>query len=159
MKKSNKKEPIVSEPTNAALLTKKIEQLEKDVAAYKASSLEMGNEIASLKRQISGFKSNNERYRKQVSEQMQIISNLNNSLANARAYGEEADELYERKIAELDENKALNLQLQREITAIKKEKTELKNKYDKACVERNRYKTLYESFFDMPWYKRIFAKK
>ena len=48
------------------MLKKRLGELEKDNNAYKQSGEEKGNEIASLKRQIGGYKSSNERYKKQV---------------------------------------------------------------------------------------------
>jgi chromosome segregation ATPase len=75
-----------------------IQDLLQRVDAMRTSGEEMGKEIASLKRQIGGLKTSNVNYKKQVEK-------LKAEVEHYKALDKEGDELYEGKIAEIEEIK------------------------------------------------------
>ena len=72
----------------------------KPIAEQVRSDLSLLEEIKSLKRKIGGYQTSNENYRKQVAE-------LKERVEHYKALDLEGDQLYEKKIAELEEAKKL----------------------------------------------------
>jgi len=85
---------------------KKEQDIQKTIDVLKKDNDEMGREIISMKRQIAGYKTANDRYRKDIEkckkEAQDEVSSLHVELDNAKAYGKEADELNEKKALRID---------------------------------------------------------
>lgn len=93
---------------------------EKSIGEQVRSDVTMLEEITSLKRQIGGYKTANENYKKQVAE-------LKERVEHYKALDLEGDRLYEDKIAELDDAKA---EIERLRNMEEKENTVPKRDYD-----------------------------
>lgn len=121
----------------------------------KTKEEQMLQEIATLKRQIGWFRLTNERLRKKV-------ESLTHELEKAKAYGDEADELNERKAdmvysmkkekatqdAIIKELKETIATLQEELSSAQRPR---RDKTEDECQDIN------EGFNSVePWYKRIF---
>ena len=91
---------------------------------------QLENEIAKLKQTLGGYKTSNEKYRKEIAEQKATIARLQDSIT---------------KMQNL--NKGMNVQL--------KEKTE---EIRKANEDASYWMGMYNWVKSLPWYKRIFAK-
>ena len=125
--------------------------MEKTIAELTKNGELMGREILTLKRQIGGYKTANERYKKE--------------LEKAKAYGKEADELNEQKA-----NRILELEKQLE-TAIKdvdvaRDAKKIANEQIANVCKKIRdlsdeigmLKANIDWYNNLPWYKKIFVK-
>ena len=141
------------------MLKKRLGELEKDNNAYKQSGEEMGKEIASLKRQIGGYKISNERYKKQAKndallikhlqeENRKAISDLEVQLKDARAYLNATVDEKDRVIAALQSQIA---ELNKRIANNEKNIQDLTGERDVAIAN-------YEYVCGLPWYQRMFFK-
>lgn len=101
-------------------------------------------EITSLKRQLAGSKGRNKQLTKDVEKW--------------KAYGKEADELNEKRIAKIDEQtkiiEGLNSQV-KQLSDVSKEQSEKIKKLREELVVAN---ASLEYYKELPWYKRIFFK-
>lgn len=158
------------------MLKKRLAELERDKDAYKQSGEEMGEEIASLKRQIGGFKTSNDRYKKQAKndalyikhlqeENRKVISDLEVQLKDARAYAKEADELNEKKAEQIARINATVEEKDRVISGLQSQITELNNRIannEKNIKDITRERDVAISNYDyvcrLPWYQRMFFK-
>lgn len=149
-----------------------VQSLLKRIDALQTSGQEMGEEIASLKRQIGGYKSSNERYKHQAKndalyvkhlqeENQKAVSDFESQLKDARAYAKEADELNEQKAAIIGELKNTVEEKDRVIAGLQSQITELnkrianneKNIQD-LTGERDVVIANYDYVCGLPWYKR-----
>ena len=121
--------------------------------------IEMQGEIVSLKRQIGGLKTSNVNYKKQVEK-------LKAEVERYKALDKEGDELYEGKIAEIEEIKKRHedelKEKQRVIDGLSAQVRELigKNReFETKISVNNEYIAELEATIEeleKPWWKRIF---
>lgn len=106
------------------------------------SSLEA--EVASLKHQLAGSKGRNRQ--------------LTQDVEKWKAYGKEADELNEKRVAKIDEQtriiEGLNSQV-KQLSDVSKEQSE---KIKKLREELGTANANLEYYKELPWYRRIFFK-
>ena len=124
--------------------TKTISELNEKIQALEKSGAEMGTEISSLKSQIGGYKSSNAAYRKR-------IKTLEQQLEDARAYGAEADQMYDEKLTLLDEFHKNMAKLEEKIDDLSKQLTDAK-------VEAKTAKETLETYTKSSWLKRMLMK-
>lgn len=115
--------------------------MKKDEPNVKPSSEE---EITSLKRQLAGSKGRNKQ--------------LMQDLEKWKAYGKEADELNEKRIAKIDEQtriiEGLNSQVKQLGDVSKEQSEKIKNLRE----ELGTASASLEYYKELPWYRRIFFK-
>jgi len=101
-------------------------------------------EITSLKRQLAGSKGRNKQLMQDVEKW--------------KAYGKEADEMNEKRIAKIDEQnriiECLNSQV-KQLSDVSKEQSE---KIKKLREELGTANSILEYYKELPWYRRIFFK-
>lgn len=101
-------------------------------------------EITSLKRQLAGSKGRNKQLMQDVEKW--------------KAYGKEADEMNEKRIAKIDEQtriiEGLNSQV-KQLSDVSKEQSE---KIKKLREELGTANSILEYYKELPWYRRIFFK-
>ena len=143
------------------MLKKRLGELEKDNNAYKQSGEEKGNEIASLKRQIGGYKAANSRCCKDLEKYKGEVSRLHVELDKAKAYGKEADELNEKKAEQIASLNATVEEKDRVIDGLQSQIAELNkriandgNNIQDLTVERDVAIANYDYICSLPWYKR-----
>lgn len=131
------------------------QEMEKTIQTIKGDCEHLAQENASLKRQIGGFKTSNEKYKKQATNDALFIKSLQQDLAKCKK--EAQDEVFGLHDTINEKDKVivgLQNQAQEMSTRIKNMEANLGN----ALGERDTYKANYEHFLSLPWYKRIFAK-
>jgi peptidoglycan hydrolase CwlO-like protein len=122
-------------------------------------------ENASLKRQIGGFKTSNERYKHQAKndalyakhlqeENQKTVSDLEARLKDARAYAKEADEL--RKTVEEKDRVIAGLQSQ--IAELNKRIANNEKNIQDLTLARDVAIANYDYVCGLPWYQRMFFK-
>ena len=140
--------------------------MEQTIQTLKGDNEKLMKENASLKKQISGFKTSNANYKKQI--------------AHLKQLGKEGDELNEKRIAEMDVMKKNHLSVVKQwgqsikdkdekiaekdkvINGLQEQVRELiqkKNKLEAEAVANEDYiKELEVAFEDLrkPWWKKIF---
>jgi chromosome segregation ATPase len=142
-----------------------VQSLLQRVDAMRTSGEEMGKEITSLKRQIGGFKTSNERYKHQAKndalyakhlqeENQKTVSDLEAQLKYARAYAKEADEL--RKTVEEKDRVIAGLQSQ--IAELNKRIANNEKNIQDLTGERDVAIANYDYVCGLPWYQRMFFK-
>lgn len=120
------------------------------------------NEIVTLKQQIGGLKSVNERHKRKIEE-------LENRLKQEKAYAREADELNEQKVARIEELEKSshvlsidNMSKAKVIEGLENQVVELQKRIAKQKeMHDDAYQRLYDKYvciFEKPWYKRLFLK-
>ena len=150
--------------------------MEQTIQTLKGDNQELMKENASLKRQIGGFKTSNERYKKQAKndalyvkhlqeENQKAVSDLEVQLKYSRAYAKEADELNEQKaatIAELkntvDEKDLVIAGLQSQIAELDKRIANNVKTIQDLTGERDVAIANYNYVCGLPWYQRMFFK-
>lgn len=118
-----------------------METLNDTIQTLKGDNEELGKEIISLKRQIGGYITANTNFKRRISRLVEL--------------NKEADEMYEKKIAEIEEVRKLNDALTRQVRDI----ITVKNQLEANLAAKN--KTIEElqseiDYFKLPWWRRIF---
>ena len=154
------------------MLKKRLGELENDKNAYKQSSEEMGKEIASLNRQICGFKASNNRYKKQakndalyVKSLQNIIEDANDEVDRIKTYAKESDEKNEKKAeqiaslnATVEEKDRVIAGLQSQIVELNKRIANNEKNIQDLTDERDVAIANYDYVCGLPWYQRMFLK-
>lgn len=145
---------------------------EQTIQSIKGDIQELMEENASLKRQISGFKASNNRYKKQAKNDAIYIKSLQNVLDDAKdevdsikTYAKESDEKNEKKAEQIASLNATVEEKDRVIAGLQSQIAELnkcianneKNIQD-LTGERDVAIANYEYVCGLPWYKRMFYK-
>jgi uncharacterized coiled-coil DUF342 family protein len=118
-----------------------METLNDTIQMLKCDNEELGKENISLKRQIGGYITAHKNFKRKISRLVEL--------------NKEADEMYEKKIAELEEVRKLNDALTRQVRDVIVKKNEL----EANIAAKN--KTIEElqseiDYFKLPWWRRIF---
>ena len=118
-----------------------MEKLNNTIKTLKCDNEELGKEIISLKRQIGGYITAHTNFKRRISHLVEL--------------NKEADEMYEKKIAELEEVRKLNDALTRQVRDVIVKKNEL----EANIAAKN--KTIEElqseiDYFKLPWWRRLF---
>lgn len=122
----------------------KIKDLEQRVAIIGKSNSALCKELEHFKRVAAGQKGR--------------MQQLSKDVQKWKAYGKEADELNEKRIAKIDEQtkiiEGLNSQV-KQLSDVSKEQSEKIKKLREELVVANANLEYYK---ELPWYKRIFFK-
>lgn len=135
-KEEKKKMTVDSQP--------EIEKLKKDIEAYKEAGVKMGEEITTLKKQLSGYKGR--------------CSQLMKDVERFKALDKEGDELNEKRITELETKETVIRGLQNQVQEVSKQFEKTNKLLASAREERDAYLELTKKVIAMPWYKRMFWK-
>lgn len=118
-----------------------------EISEQVRSDLTMVEETASLKRSVASYKSTNSLQRKKI-EQLE-------------AYGKEADELNEKRIAEIDKLKTTIIDKEKTVAGLESQVTALKEtiaECNDTIKNLRDVEAEYLAFLEKPWFKRIFFK-
>ena len=132
----------------------------------------MIEENASLKRQIFGFKTSNNRYKKQAKNDAIYIKSLQNIIEDAKdevdrikTYAKESDEKNEKKAeqiaslnATVDEKDRVIAALQSQIAELNKRIANNEKNIQDLTGERDVAIANYDYVCGLPWYQRMFYK-
>ena len=150
--------------------------MEQTIQILKGDNQELMKENASLKRQIGGYKSSNEHYKKQAKNDALYINSLQNGLMKLKkdaqaeierlkAYAKEADELNEGKATFIGNLKAIIEEKDRIIAGVGDQIAEINNRLitaeqntKRAIEERDTAIANYDYVCGLPWYEKIFFK-
>lgn len=150
--------------------------MEQTIQTIKGDSQELMKENASLKRQIGGFKTSNDRYKKQAKNDALYVKSLQNELekckkeaqdevSRIKAYAKEGDELNEKKAeiiaslnATVEEKDRVITGLQSQIAELNKRIANNEKNIQDLTGERDVAIANYEYVCGLPWYQRIFLK-
>ena len=145
---------------------------EQTIQTIKGDNQELMKENASLKRQIFGFKTSNNRYKKQAKDDAIYIKSLQSIIEDAKdevdrikTYAKESDEKNEKKAEQIASLNATVKEKDLVIAGIKSKIAELnkrianneKNIQD-IMDERDVAIANYDYICRLPWYKRMFYK-
>jgi len=123
---------------------KQEEQKCKTLGQFREQVSSLEEEITSLKRQLAGSKGRNKQ--------------LTQDVEKWKAYGKEADEMNEKRIAKIDEQtkiiEGLNSQV-KQLGDVSKEQAEKIKKLREELYTAN---VSLEYYKELPWYRRIFFK-
>lgn len=132
--------------------------MEQTIQTLKGDNQELMKENASLKRQIGGFKTSNERYKKQAKNDALYVKSLQNDL-------EEADEMNEKKTeqiaslnATVEEKDRVIACLQSHIAELSKRIANNEKNIQELTGERDVAIANYDYVCGLPWYQRMFFK-
>lgn len=125
-------------------LQPEIEKLKKDIDAYKEAGVKMGEEITTLKKQLSGYKGR--------------CSQLTKGVERFKALDKEGDELNEKRITELETKETVIRGLQSQVQELSKQFEKTNKLLASTREERDAYLELINKVINMPWYKRMFWK-
>lgn len=142
---------------------KEVKERQDLIAALRHAGKEMYDELVSLKRQIGGYKTSKTKMEKKIAE-------LQAQVEHYKELDKEGDELNEKRIAEIDFLKSQNEKREKELqsakveikslkevnTTLSRQLAQMENSLDEALVQRDDYRTNYETIMSLPWYKRIF---
>ena len=145
---------------------------EQTIQTIKGDIQELMEENASLKRQIFGFKTSNNRYKKQAKNDAIYVKSLQNIIEDAKdevdrikTYAKESDEKNEKKAEQIASLNATVEEKDRVIAALQSQIAELnkrianneKNIQD-LTGERDVAIANYEYVCGLPWYQRMFFR-
>lgn len=158
-------------------------RMEQTIQTLKGDNQELIKENASLKRQIGGFKTSNDRYKKQAKNDALYVKSLQNDLEKCKkeaqdevsrimAHAKEADEMNEKKAeqiaslnATVEEKDRVIAGLDRVIAGLQSQIVELNKRI--ANNEKNIQELTgecdvaianYDYVCGLPWYQRMFFK-
>ena len=133
---------------------------------------ELMDKNASLKRQISGFKASNNRYKKQAKNDALYVKSLQNDIKKAqdeigriKTYAKESDEKNEKKAeqiaslnATVEEKDRVIDDLQSQISELNKRIANNEKNIQDLTDERDVAIANYDYVWRLPWYQRMFFK-
>jgi chromosome segregation ATPase len=135
--------------------------MEQTIQILKGDNQELMKENASLKRQIGGFKTSNDRYKKQAKNDALHIKSLQSEVCRIKAYAKEADELNEKKAeqiaslnATVEEKDRVIAGLQSQIAELNKRIANNEKNIQDLTGERDVAIANYDYICELPWYKR-----
>ena len=145
---------------------------EQTIQTLKGDNQELMRENISLKRQICGFKTSNDRYKKQAKNDALYVKSLQNDLEKCKkeahekvgrikAYAKEADEMNEKKAeqiaslnATVEEKDLVIAGLQSQIAELNKRIANNEKNIQDLTGERDVAIANYDYICRLPWYKR-----
>lgn len=135
--------------------------MEQTIQTLKGDNQELMKENASLKRQVGGYKTSNDRYKKQAKNDALYIKSLQNEAVRIKAYAKEADEMNEKKAeqitslnATVEEKDLVIAGLQSQIAELNKRIANNEKNIQDLTDERNVAIANYDYVCELPWYKR-----
>ena len=145
---------------------------EQTIQTIKGDIQELMEENASLKRQIFGFKTSNNRYKKQAKDDAIYVKSLQNIIEDAKdevdrikTYAKESDEKNEKKAeqiaslnATVEEKDRVIASLQSQIAELNKRIANNEKNIQDLTGERDVAIANYEYVCGLPWYQRMFFK-
>ena len=146
--------------------------VEQTTQTIKSDIQELMDENASLKRQICGFKTSNERYKKQAKDDAIYVKCLQNIIDEAhgevdriKTYAKESDEKNEKKAeqiaslnATVEEKDRVIAGLQSQIAELNKRIANNEKNIQDLTDERDVAIANYDYVCGLPWYQRMFFK-
>lgn len=150
--------------------------IEQTIQTLKGENQDLMKENASLKRQMGGFKTSNDRYKKQAKNDAIYVKSLQNDLEKCKkeaqdevgrikAYAKEADEMNEKKAeqiaslnATIEEKDRVIDGLQLQIVELKKRIANNEKNIQDIKGERDVAIANYDYVCGLPWYQRMFFK-
>ena len=150
--------------------------VEQTTQTIKSDIQELMDENASLKRQIGGLKTSNERYKKQAKNDALYVKSLQNDLEKCKkeaqdevgrikAYAKEVDEMNEKKAeqiaslnATVEEKDRVIAGLQSQIAELNKRIANNEKNIQELTGERDVAIANYDYVCGLPWYQRMFFK-
>ena len=139
--------------------------MEQTIQTLKGDNQELMKENASLKRQIGGFKTSNDRYKKQAKNDALYIKSLQEEIGRIKAYANEADELNEKKAEQIAsfntivaEKDLVIAGLQSQIAELNKRIANNEKNIQDLTGERDVAIANYDYVCGLPWYQRMFFK-
>lgn len=142
--------------------------MEQTIQTLKGDNQELMKENASLKRQIGGFKTSNDRYKKQAKNDALYVKSLQNDLAKCKkeaqeevgrikAYAKEAATI-ETLNATVEEKDRVIAGLQSQIAELNKRIANNEKNIQDLTGERDVAIANYDYVCGLPWYQRMFFK-
>lgn len=145
---------------------------EQTIQTIKGDIQELMEENASLKRQIFGFKTSNNRYKKQAKNDALYVKSLQNIIEDAKdevdrikTYAKESDENNEKKAeqiaslnATVEEKDRVIAGLQSQIAELNKRIANNEKNIQDLTDERDVAIANYDYVCGLPWYQRMFLK-
>ena len=145
---------------------------EQTIQTTKSDIQELMDENASLKRQIFGFKTSNNRYKKQAKNDALYVKSLQNIIEDAKdevdrikTYAKESDEKNEKKAeqiailkATVEEKDRVIDDLQSQIAELNKRIANNEKNIQELTDERDVAIANYDYVCGLPWYQRMFFK-
>ena len=109
-------------------------------------------------------------YAEQVRTLQQELADVKSCAEHYKQLDKEGDELNEKRIAEIETLKTQNEKREKELqsakveiqslkevnTTLSRQIVQLEDSLNEALVQRDDYRTNYETIMSLPWYKRIF---
>lgn len=143
--------------------------MEQTIQTLKGDNQELMKENASLKRQIGGFKTSNERYKKQAKNDALYVKSLQNDFAKCKkeaqeevgrimAYAKKADELNEKKAEQIASLNAVIAGLESQIAELNKRIAKNEKNIQDLTLARDVAIANYDYVCGLPWYQRMFFK-
>lgn len=150
--------------------------MEQTIQTLKGDNQELMKENASLKRQIGGFKTSNDCYKKQAKNDALYVKSLQNDLEKCKkeaqdevsrimAHAKEADEMNEKKAeqiaslnATVEEKDCVIAGLKSKIAELNKRIANNEKNIQDLTGERDVAIANYEYVCGLPWYQRMFFK-
>ena len=146
--------------------------MEQTIQTLKGDNQELMKENASLKRQIFGFKTSNNRYKKQAKNDALYVKSLQNDIKKAqdeigriKTYAKESDEKNEKKAeqiaslnATVEEKDRVIADLQSQIAELNKRIANNEKNIQDLTDERDVAIANYDYVCRLPWYQRMFFK-
>lgn len=142
---------------------------EQTIQTIKGDIQELMEENASLKRQIFGFKTSNNRYKKQAKNDALYVKSLQNIIEDAKdevdrikTYAKESDEKKDEQIASLnatvEEKDRVIDDLQSQISELNNRIANNEKNIQELTDERDIAIANYDYVCGLPWYQRMFFK-
>lgn len=150
--------------------------MEQTIQTLKGDNQDLMKENAMLKRQIGGFKTSNDRYKKQAKNDALYVKSLQNDLEKCKkesqdevsrimAHAKEADEMNEKKAeqiaslnATVEEKDRVISGLQSQIAELNKRIANNEKNIQELTGERDVAIANYDYVCGLPWYQRMFFK-
>ena len=137
-----KKENKEKKPQACEAYIARIQSLEKDIEMYRKDGEKLGDEILSLRRSVSSYKSANTVLRRKVDE-------LTKKAEHNRDVDVEGDHLYEEALAKIEDMKKTELGLSDQVAKLTTRLIEVDSEKESLKKELEEEKA-------KPWYKKIF---
>ena len=144
--------------------------LKRQIGGYKTSKSNYEKKINVFKEQIDLLTSAMADSSEQIKALQRDLVKANTAAEHYKQLDKEGDELNEKRIAEIETLKTQNEKREKELqsakveiqslkevnTTLSRQIVQLEDSLNEALVQRDDYRTNYETIMSMPWYKRIF---
>lgn len=144
--------------------------LKRQIGGYKTAKSNYEKKINVFKEQIDLLTSAMADSSEQIKALQRDLVKANTAAEHYKQLDKEGDELNEKRIAEIETLKTQNEKREKELqsskveiqslkevnTTLSRQIVQLEDSLNEALVQRDDYRTNYETIMSMPWYKRIF---